>query len=179
MKVGALCIKKEGAHFDTPSNQDGIWRCWFLIISYAIFIIIFLYFIGWTHPAEHNASEEAWWPLLILSVKLCHIVLFSLFLILSIICTAFAACIPKKIHRDFRLTVPRLYSWVWVMLFLSAEAASSWVTLSLESSLLRIFLNCPSFAALSLRTKEVWQIRLWMDYLCSGTKRQATDIRRG
>ena len=37
-------------------------------------------------------------------------VLFSLFLILSIICTAFAACIPKKIHRDFRLTVPRLYS---------------------------------------------------------------------
>ena len=48
---------------------------------------------------DHDVPEEVRRPLLILSVKSCHAALFSLFLIFSIISTAFAVCIPKKIHR--------------------------------------------------------------------------------
>ena len=52
-----------------------------------------------SHQFGHEVPEEVIRLLLILSVKSCHAALFSLFLILSIISTAFAVCIPKKIHR--------------------------------------------------------------------------------
>ena len=49
--------------------------------------------------AGHDVPEEVRCPLLILSVKSCHAALTALFLSLSIISTAFAVCISKKIHR--------------------------------------------------------------------------------
>ena len=57
--------------------------------------------------------------------------------------------------QDFRLPVPCLYPGERVMLLLCAKLPSSWVALSLESSLLRTFLKDSSLAALPLRTKEV------------------------
>lgn len=57
-----------------------------------------LYLLHQSSPARHAAPEEAFRLLLIVSVKLCHAALLSLLLILSIISTAFAVCIPKKIH---------------------------------------------------------------------------------
>ena len=56
-------------------------------------------------------------------VKSHHAAFAVLFLILSIISTAFAVCIPKKIPKDFRLPVPRLYPGERIMLLLGAEAS--------------------------------------------------------
>ena len=51
------------------------------------------------YPTEHDAPEEVFGLLLHLPVKSYHAAFTVLFLILSIISTAFAVCIPKKIHR--------------------------------------------------------------------------------
>lgn len=69
------------------------------ITSYAIFIVIFLYFLIYSYQTGHDVPEDVRWPLLILSVKSCHAALTVLFLILPVISMTFAVCIPKKIHR--------------------------------------------------------------------------------
>lgn len=63
--------------------------------------MFFLYFPIQFYQTGHDAPEKVWWLLLIISTNTCHTVLTALFLILSIISTAFAVCIPKKIHRIF------------------------------------------------------------------------------
>ena len=94
-------------------------------------------------------------PLLILSVKSCHAALTALFLILSIISTAFAVCIPKKIHRISVFLFRAFILESEECCFCVPKLPSSRVALSFESSLLRTFLKDSSLPALPLRTKEV------------------------
>lgn len=110
------------------------------------------HFSVFSHTITWN-SEEVWCPLLPLWVKPYHDTLAVLFLILSVINTAFVVCIENP--QNFYLPIPSLYSWKRIMLLSSIEVYFKPSGPFFAGPFLSTFHNGSSFAARTLHTKQV------------------------
>lgn len=106
-----------------------------------MFFHIFLSVRQWRSRRSYQTSSDS----------VSKIISNSLFLILSIISTVFAVCIPKEIHNISIF----LFRALILESVLGAEASFKSVILPFDSPLLRTFLKDSSLATLFLRTKKV------------------------